>query len=76
MIIMFLSFAKAIRLVYTNDGDGLLALGSKGIQKLWKWKPTRLNRSGKVIVYNIRIHACIVFFIPKFMLHIYACDLC
>ncbi|XP_039686895.1 topless-related protein 2 [Medicago truncatula] len=38
---------KAIRLVYTNDGDGLLALGSKGIQKLWKWKPTRLNRSGK-----------------------------
>jgi len=59
---MVLCFAKAIRLVYTNDGNGLLALGSKGIQKLWKWSPTELNRTGKVIVYNIRIHALFFLF--------------
>jgi len=71
---MFLSFAKAIRLVYTNDGDGLLALGSKGIQKLWKWEPTQLNRSGKVIVYNIRIHA--LFFLFQSFWYIFVHVIC
>lgn len=26
-----------MRLLYTNSGIGVLALGANGIQKLWKW---------------------------------------
>lgn len=43
-------FAKVARLLYTNSGVGLLALGSKGNQRLWKWSRNELNPSGKVIV--------------------------
>ncbi|KAJ4957139.1 hypothetical protein NE237_013922 [Protea cynaroides] len=34
-------------LLYTNSGVGILALGSKGIQKLWKWGRSEQNPSGK-----------------------------
>ncbi|KAF1867505.1 hypothetical protein Lal_00049934 [Lupinus albus] len=38
---------KVVCLLYTNSGAGLLALGTKGIQKLWKWNRNELNPSGK-----------------------------
>ncbi|XP_057415729.1 topless-related protein 2 [Lotus japonicus] len=38
---------KVVRLLYTNSGAGLLALGAKGIQKLWKWSRNDQNPSGK-----------------------------
>ncbi|CAH9087442.1 unnamed protein product [Cuscuta europaea] len=41
------SDAKVARLLYTNSGFGILALGSNGIQKLWKWSRNELNPSGK-----------------------------
>ncbi|KAL2514904.1 Topless-related protein 3 [Forsythia ovata] len=38
---------KVARLLYTNSGVGLLALGSNGIQKLWKWVRNEQNPGGK-----------------------------
>nr|POE98679.1 isoform 2 of cyclin-l1-1 [Quercus suber] len=31
------SSSKVVRLLYANSGIGVLALGSNGVQKLWKW---------------------------------------
>ncbi|KAF8394610.1 hypothetical protein HHK36_020824 [Tetracentron sinense] len=39
--------SKVVRLLYTNSGVGILALGSNGIQKLWKWSRSEQNPSGK-----------------------------
>ncbi|XP_043719817.1 protein TPR1-like isoform X2 [Telopea speciosissima] len=41
------SACKVARLLYTNSGVGILALGSNGIQKLWKWSRSEQNPSGK-----------------------------
>ncbi|CAA0816768.1 Topless-related protein 3 [Striga hermonthica] len=38
---------KVARLLYTNSGVGILALGSNGVQKLWKWGRNEQNPSGK-----------------------------
>ncbi|KAL1545997.1 Topless-related protein 3 [Salvia divinorum] len=38
---------KVARLLYTNSGVGILALGSNGTQKLWKWVRNEQNLSGK-----------------------------
>ncbi|CAD5173037.1 protein TOPLESS-RELATED PROTEIN 2-like isoform X1 [Musa acuminata AAA Group] len=38
---------KVVRLLYTNSGLGVLALGSNAIHKLWKWTRTERNPSGK-----------------------------
>ncbi|CAI8615392.1 unnamed protein product [Vicia faba] len=38
---------KVVRLLYTNSGAGILALGSNGVQKLWKWSRNEQNPSGK-----------------------------
>ncbi|GMP60392.1 hypothetical protein CsSME_00023279 [Camellia sinensis var. sinensis] len=38
---------KVARLLYTNSGFGVLALGSNGIQKLWKWTRSEQNPGGK-----------------------------
>ncbi|EPS69182.1 hypothetical protein M569_05580, partial [Genlisea aurea] len=38
---------KVARLLYTNSGVGLLALGSNGVQKLWKWLRNDQNPNGK-----------------------------
>ncbi|ESW10946.1 hypothetical protein PHAVU_009G252100 [Phaseolus vulgaris] len=38
---------KVVRLIYTNSGVGLIALDSKGTQRLWKWSRNELNPSGK-----------------------------
>ncbi|XP_058077196.1 protein TPR1 isoform X2 [Magnolia sinica] len=39
--------SKVARLLYTNSGVSLLALGSNAIQKLWKWSRSEQNPSGK-----------------------------
>ncbi|XP_039136163.1 LOW QUALITY PROTEIN: protein TPR1-like [Dioscorea cayenensis subsp. rotundata] len=39
--------SKVARLLYTNSGGGLLALGSNAIQRLWKWSRNEQNPSGK-----------------------------
>ncbi|CAH8330816.1 unnamed protein product [Eruca vesicaria subsp. sativa] len=36
-----------VRLLYTNSGTGILALGFNGIQRLWKWIRNEQNPSGK-----------------------------
>ncbi|XWS57464.1 hypothetical protein CRYUN_Cryun09bG0176200 [Craigia yunnanensis] len=41
------SSSKVVRLLYTNSAVGILALGSNGIQKLWKWLRNEQNPSGK-----------------------------
>ncbi|KAK7264670.1 hypothetical protein RJT34_32280 [Clitoria ternatea] len=38
---------KVGRLLYTNSGASLMALGAKGVQKLWKWSRSEQNPSGK-----------------------------
>ncbi|XP_028069728.1 topless-related protein 2-like isoform X6 [Camellia sinensis] len=38
---------KVARLLYTNSGFDVLALGSNGIQKLWKWTRSEQNPGGK-----------------------------
>nr|CAB3482246.1 unnamed protein product [Digitaria exilis] len=37
-----------VRLLYTNNGIALLALGSNAVHKLWKWQRSDRNPSGKV----------------------------
>ncbi|KAE8725524.1 Topless-related protein 2 [Hibiscus syriacus] len=39
--------SKVVRLLYTNAAVGILALGSNGVQKLWKWSRSEQNLSGK-----------------------------
>lgn len=41
-------YVQVVRLLYTNSGVGLLALGSNAIQRLWKWSRNEQNPSGKV----------------------------
>lgn len=43
-----------LRLLYTNSGLSVLALGSNAIHKLWKWQRNERNPSGKVGV-SIRL---------------------
>ncbi|CAA6654352.1 unnamed protein product [Spirodela intermedia] len=38
------SGSKVTRLLYTNSATGLLALGSNGVQRLWKWTRNEQNR--------------------------------
>ncbi|KAJ3692551.1 hypothetical protein LUZ60_011646 [Juncus effusus] len=39
--------SKVVRLLYTNSGVALLALGSNAVHKLWKWQRNERNPSGK-----------------------------
>ncbi|KAG6524143.1 hypothetical protein ZIOFF_014034 [Zingiber officinale] len=39
--------SKVVRLIYTNSGCSLLALGSNAVHKLWKWPCDERNPSGK-----------------------------
>ncbi|KAE8686715.1 Topless-related protein 2 [Hibiscus syriacus] len=41
------SASKVARLLYTNSGVGVLALGTNGVQKLWKWSRCDQNPTGK-----------------------------
>ncbi|XP_077213919.1 protein TPR1-like isoform X2 [Tasmannia lanceolata] len=47
---------KVARLLYTNSGIGLLALGSNAIQKLWKWSRSEQNPSGKATASVVPQH--------------------
>ncbi|RWV96821.1 hypothetical protein GW17_00040440 [Ensete ventricosum] len=40
---------RVTRLLYTNSGVGLLALGSNAIQRLWKWSRNEQNPTGKAL---------------------------
>jgi hypothetical protein len=42
------SFPQVVRLLYTNNGIALLALGSNAVHKLWKWQRNERNPHGKV----------------------------
>jgi WD40 repeat protein len=48
--------SKVVRLLYTNSGAGLLALGSNGVQKLWKWSRNDQNPSGKATASVVPQH--------------------
>ncbi|XP_019088639.1 PREDICTED: topless-related protein 2 [Camelina sativa] len=41
------SVSKVARLLYTNSGVGVLALGTNGVQRLWKWSRSEQNPTGK-----------------------------
>lgn len=47
---------KVARLLYTNSGVGLLALGANGVQKLWKWARNEHNPSGKATAHHVPQH--------------------
>ncbi|ONM31014.1 topless-related1 [Zea mays] len=47
---------KVVRLLYTNSGVGLLALGSNAIQRLWKWSRNEQNPSGKATASVVPHH--------------------
>nr|GMD74718.1 protein TPR2-like isoform X2 [Ipomoea batatas] len=42
-----LTASKVVRLLFTNSGLALLALGSNAVHKLWKWQRNERNPSGK-----------------------------
>ncbi|KAI6692380.1 hypothetical protein NL676_020090 [Syzygium grande] len=48
--------SKVVRLLYTNSGVGLLALGANGVQKLWKWARNEQNPSGKATATVVPQH--------------------
>ncbi|CAN1197959.1 Topless-related protein 3 [Linum perenne] len=48
--------SKVVRLLYTNSGVGILALGSNGIQKLWKWARNEQNPTGKATASAVPQH--------------------
>ncbi|CAL5194794.1 unnamed protein product [Lathyrus oleraceus] len=48
--------SKVVRLLYTNSGAGILALGSNGVQKLWKWSRNEQNLSGKASASAVPQH--------------------
>ncbi|KAK6233237.1 hypothetical protein SCA6_003310 [Theobroma cacao] len=47
---------KVVRLLYTNSGFGILALGSNGVQKLWKWPRNEQNPSGEATANVVPQH--------------------
>lgn len=47
---------KVSRLLYTNSGVGILALGSNGTQRLWKWARNEQNPTGKATAKVIPQH--------------------
>ncbi|XP_064945336.1 protein TPR1 isoform X3 [Musa acuminata AAA Group] len=50
------SASKVTRLLYTNSGVGLLALGSNAIQRVWKWSRNEQNPSGKATASVVPQH--------------------
>ncbi|KAI4310937.1 hypothetical protein MLD38_035879 [Melastoma candidum] len=47
---------KVVRHLYTNSGDGILALLSTGVQKLWKWPRNEQNPCGKATASVVPQH--------------------
>ncbi|XP_039019798.1 topless-related protein 3-like [Hibiscus syriacus] len=50
------SSSKVVRLLYTNNANGILALGLNGVQKLWKWLRNEQNPSGKATANVVPHH--------------------
>ncbi|WOL16003.1 protein TPR1-like isoform X1 [Canna indica] len=50
------SASKVARLLYTNSGVGLLALGSNAIQRLWKWSRIDQNPRGEATASVVPQH--------------------
>ncbi|XVF62520.1 hypothetical protein PTKIN_Ptkin09bG0014900 [Pterospermum kingtungense] len=48
--------SKVARLLYTNSSVGVLALGTNGVQKLWKWSRSEQNPSGKATASIVPQH--------------------
>ncbi|XP_022722525.1 topless-related protein 2-like isoform X2 [Durio zibethinus] len=48
--------SKVARLLYTNSGVGVLALGTSGVQKLWKWSRSEQNPTGKATASIVPQH--------------------
>ncbi|XVF31428.1 hypothetical protein REPUB_Repub16aG0145200 [Reevesia pubescens] len=48
--------SKVVRLLYTKSAVGILALGSNGVQKLWKWPRNEQNPSGKATANVVPQH--------------------
>nr|CAD1833272.1 unnamed protein product [Ananas comosus var. bracteatus] len=48
--------SKVARLLYTNSGVGLLALGSNAVQRLWKWSRNEQNPTGKATASVVPQH--------------------
>ncbi|KAI4295197.1 hypothetical protein MLD38_040576 [Melastoma candidum] len=48
--------SKVVRLLYSNSGVGILALGANGIQKLWKWARNEQNPTGKATTNVVPQH--------------------
>uniref|UniRef100_A0ACD5VNB0 Uncharacterized protein n=1 Tax=Avena sativa TaxID=4498 RepID=A0ACD5VNB0_AVESA len=48
--------SKVVRLLYTNSGVSLLALGSNAIQRLWKWSRNEQNPNGKATASVVPQH--------------------
>ncbi|XP_031402100.1 topless-related protein 3-like [Punica granatum] len=48
--------SKVVRLLYTNSGVGVLALGANGVQKLWKWARNEQNPNGKATASVVPQH--------------------
>ncbi|KAI3752557.1 hypothetical protein L2E82_24591 [Cichorium intybus] len=47
---------KVARLLYTNSGVGVVALGSNGVQRLWKWARNEQNPTGKATANAVPQH--------------------
>ncbi|XP_042752545.1 topless-related protein 3 isoform X1 [Lactuca sativa] len=47
---------RVARLLYTNSGVGVVALGSNGVQRLWKWARSEQNPTGKATANVIPQH--------------------
>ncbi|CAI9294147.1 unnamed protein product [Lactuca saligna] len=47
---------RVARLLYTNSGVGVVALGSNGVQRLWKWARNEQNPTGKATANVIPQH--------------------
>uniref|UniRef100_A0A1J3GAS6 Topless-related protein 3 n=1 Tax=Noccaea caerulescens TaxID=107243 RepID=A0A1J3GAS6_NOCCA len=50
------SSTEVVRLLYTNSGAGILALGFNGNQRLWKWVRNEQNPSGKATATVVPRH--------------------
>ncbi|GAB2211621.1 hypothetical protein Drorol1_Dr00024945 [Drosera rotundifolia] len=48
--------SKVSKLLYTNSGVGILALGSNGVQKLWKWARNEHNPTGRATTNAVPQH--------------------
>lgn len=66
--------SKVARLLYTNSGVGILALGTNGVQRLWKWSRSEQNPTGKVM-QTLTSTPCTVWYM-LYILHVCIKKMC